>query len=77
MLVLSLELARLVPRVWLERTIQCQLESVTQLVIVHGSVETVVGVPLLGQAESVLLDLVLGLKGTSDLRESVLNLLNH
>ena len=35
----------------------------------------VVGGPLLSDADSVLLDLVLGLKGTSDLRESVLNLL--
>ena len=37
----------------------------------------VVGGPLLSDADSVLLDLVLGLKGTSDLRESMPNLLNH
>ena len=33
----------------------------------------VVSGPLLSDADSVLLDLVLGLKGTSDLEESVLN----
>ena len=37
----------------------------------------VVSGPLLSDADSVLLDLVLGLKGASDLRESLLNLLNQ
>ena len=36
----------------------------------------VVGGPLLSDADSVLLDLVFGLEGTSDLRESMLNPLN-
>ena len=37
----------------------------------------VVGGPLLSDADSVLLDLVFGLEGTSDLRESMPNLLDH
>merc|ERR1719153_1331211 len=42
-------------------------QSIAQLVIVNGGVEAVVGVPLLCQAESVLLDLVLGLQAACHL----------
>ena len=52
--------------------------NLVYVLFIHRSRQLpVVGGPLLSDADSVLLDLVLGLKGTSDLRESVLNLLNH
>ena len=67
MLVFSLELPRLVAGVGLEVPIQGQLHPGHQLLVVHGGVEAVVGVPLLGDVDSVVLALVLGLQTASDL----------
>ena len=62
MFILGLELARLVSRVGLEVTIQSQLQSRHQLLIVHGGVDGVVGVPLLSQLQPLLLAAPLGLQ---------------
>merc|ERR1719394_529169 len=67
MLVFSLELASLVSRVGLECSIQGQLEAWHQLLVVHGGIQGVVRVPLLGEVHALLLGLVLGLQGSIDL----------
>ena len=66
-LVFSLELAGLVPGVGLEVPVQGQLHAGHQLLVVHRGVEAVVGVPLLGDVDSVVLALILGLQAASDL----------
>ena len=55
-LVLSLELAGLVPSVGLEGAVQSQLKSGHQLLVVHSGADRDVSVPLLSYLESVLLD---------------------
>ena len=67
MLVLGLQLAGLVPGVGLEAAVQSKLQPGHQLLVIHGGVEAVVSVPLLGDVDSVVLAFILGLQAASDL----------
>ena len=65
-LVLSLELAGLVPGVRLEGAVQGQLKSGHQLLVVHSGADRVVSVPLLSKLESVAIDGAANLGPVSD-----------
>ena len=67
MLVLGLQLAGLVPGVGLEAAVQSELQPGHQLLVIHGGVDGVVSVPLLGQLQPVVLARHLGLQAAADL----------
>ena len=58
----------------LEAAIQSHLQSWHQLLVVHRGVQAVVSAPLLGEVQSVLLHLVLGLQGAGHLDNLINNL---
>ena len=66
-LVLRLEFPSFVSGVGLEGPVQSQLKAWHQLLVVHSSVEAVVGVPLLGDVDPVVLAFILGLQTAGDL----------
>ena len=66
-LVLRLEFPSFVSSVGLEGPVQSQLKAWHQLLVVHSSVEAVVGVPLLGDVDPVVLAFILSLQTAGDL----------
>merc|ERR1719233_1530360 len=65
MLVIRLQLARLGTSVRLEVGVKSELQARHQLLVVNSCVQAVVSCPFLSEGETMLLDLVLGLQGTS------------